>query len=431
MTLRSLRTTRGQTRARTGTLAQPKKAIINQHERHRVRELERLGNLSSGTKLNKFSYITQPFHSLRPLIPPNPITCRLPTIKLPTTSNMSSLQLLPLPFDIANSALVTSKYPALAKDVERNYISQTSAFTAPLDILDIHDAGNPTRFALDHNVGASLYTALLRSARLISRAGNPELDPTTISASVPIERLREIDMPPPPILQVLRATQNPCMLLGTVKEINQTYDALQEWGKEAVRWVVEARARCLVVENGWKWDAPPHALFPEMPGIASDRAADYTSRALEWLEQSATQPVDPSRLLEWHSSSSDDGHSATSQSTSDVSSSSFTSNSNSTDSINFGYSQALVRYDPEFAAQQVACHACHGHGVVSCEKRPLSPITTQFDTYAGFNQLHMAAPPNSLASSSDTSSADSLIFWTDDSMDCDSDMADTEGAAQD
>ncbi|KAF7966590.1 hypothetical protein HWV62_37829 [Athelia sp. TMB] len=338
-----------------------------------------------------------------------------------------STQLLPMPFDIANSALVSSKFPTLAEDVYRNYASQASALTLPLDILDIHDAGSATRLALDHAVGASLYAILLRIARVISRAGNAGRDPRDVCISILAERLAEIDMPYPPILQILQATQNPCMLMGTLEELEQTYSALQEWGQDGIRWIIEARARCLAMNNGWNWDAPPHSLFPGMPAIDTDQATDYSARALEWLEQSATQPTDPSHLLEWHSSSTDESRSNSSYSSHESSPS---PKSNSTDnSINFGYSQALVRYDPDFAAQQMACHACHGHGFIACEKRALSPIITHLDGQAGFHQLRMTAPPNSLVSSSGTSSSNSstpsLVFQTDDAMDSDSDMADS------
>lgn len=211
----------------------------------------------------------------------------------------SQSRLLPFPFDIAGSALVTRNYPLIASDVLRNYLSQTSPLVIPLDPIDIHYAGSTNRLALDRELAEAFWYTIKRIARVIYRAANPNLDPWNLAAGIPEARLREIGLPHPDIVNALQATQNPCFLLGSRQEIMDTFAAMQKWGVEGLQWSIEARVRCAVLGNEWKWDSAPNELFPPVRAILSEEFSEYADRALTWLDNSALI-TDPSRMIEWH-----------------------------------------------------------------------------------------------------------------------------------
>lgn len=148
-----------------------------------------------------------------------------------------------------------------------NHLLQCGPLSWSLTQYDIHGfAGGSC--TIDVHVASGLWALILRIARAILQAAYPGKDVRQLMPYIHPTLLAEIAMPAPPIIDALGFSQNPCIVSGSPQEIVEQFTALQKFGIEGLKWLLDARARCAIFSTHWSWPHAPNETFPSIPAIA-------------------------------------------------------------------------------------------------------------------------------------------------------------------
>ncbi|KAF7975912.1 hypothetical protein HWV62_8347 [Athelia sp. TMB] len=203
----------------------------------------------------------------------------------------------PLPVLSADDldALVHFIHPVLSQDSVLSNLIQTSPLALKLSAADFHAHSADGKYgALDIVVATAIWFIIRRIAHTIILAANPGMDPHHPRPVIPFTRLREINMPPPTIIKVFGYTQNPCLLIGTLEEVSDRFEFIQQLGIEGLRWLLNARARCDRYPNGWHWSSPSNETFPTHPALKDTQPVAREDRMLDYFEPA---PLDRALIL--------------------------------------------------------------------------------------------------------------------------------------
>lgn len=147
-----------------------------------------------------------------------------------------------------------------------NHLLQCGPLSWVLTAYDIHGYEGGT-CTIDVHLAGGLWALILRIARAILQAAYPGKDVRLLQPYIHPELLGEIAMSAPPIIDALGFSQNPCLISGTPGEIVEHFTALQKFGIEGLKWLLDARARCAIFSTRWAWPYAPNETFPTLPSI--------------------------------------------------------------------------------------------------------------------------------------------------------------------
>ena len=194
----------------------------------------------------------------------------------------------PLTLDTADAEALALRMPQITPTQIAYHIMQSSPLAMQIDEGDLHKlSSDGSLCALDWQVAATIWCAILRIARTILLAANPGMTVRSLRPVIPDTRLEEIDMPMPFIIKALDFTQNPCLLSGTPQEIIARFRYIQQLGVDGLRWLIHAKFRCARVENGWQWGAPPSQTFNQHPLLADGPVVPMEHRSLDHFDAPA------------------------------------------------------------------------------------------------------------------------------------------------
>lgn len=148
-----------------------------------------------------------------------------------------------------------------------NHLLQCGPLSWVLTAYDLHGYAGGT-CTIDVHLAGGLWALILRIARAILQAAYPGKDVRLLMPYIQPALLDEIDMSAPPIIDALGFSQNPCLVSGTPGEIVAQFTALQKFGIEGLKWLLDARARCAMYTTHWAWPHAPNETFPTLPSIA-------------------------------------------------------------------------------------------------------------------------------------------------------------------
>ncbi|KAJ2922287.1 hypothetical protein H1R20_g14808, partial [Candolleomyces eurysporus] len=183
----------------------------------------------------------------------------------PNDSNLH----LTLPHDHANSTYSTSPF--------------TYKLDHEFDFAEIHLVGDTqeTLVALDHYTVAAIVWAITCTKQIINRATRGIVPAVAVSAPIPEFMYKNLGMDKPRLVALLESTQiNPLRNLGKRSVLQQIFQGLQQLGREAIDWIIEARWRSQLLgdQSLWNWEDPrvlrPLAPFVRDPRLLAAPAVD-------------------------------------------------------------------------------------------------------------------------------------------------------------
>ncbi|RXW19084.1 hypothetical protein EST38_g6780 [Candolleomyces aberdarensis] len=162
---------------------------------------------------------------------------------------------LTLPHDHANSILSTSPF-SYKLDDEFDFIEV---------LPGLH--GETPKVALDSYLVAAITWAATRTKQIMNRATQGRVPAVAVSAPIPEYMFKNLGMEKPRLALLLeRANINPLLNIGDKGQLKRMFRGLQQLGREAVDWIIEARWRSLLLgeRSMWDWEDPRilPTLFP-------------------------------------------------------------------------------------------------------------------------------------------------------------------------
>ncbi|RXW12197.1 hypothetical protein EST38_g13656 [Candolleomyces aberdarensis] len=153
---------------------------------------------------------------------------------------------LTLPHDHANSILSTSPF-SYKLDDEFDFI-----------VLPSND-GQPPTVALDSFLVSAITWAAVRTKQIMNRATKGRVPSVAVSAPIPDDLFENLGMEKPRLAVLLeQANINPLLNIGNRRQLTQLFRGLQQLGREAIDWIIEARWRSLLLgkRSLWDWEDP-------------------------------------------------------------------------------------------------------------------------------------------------------------------------------
>ncbi|RXW11657.1 hypothetical protein EST38_g14199 [Candolleomyces aberdarensis] len=166
---------------------------------------------------------------------------------------------LTLPHDHANSILSTSPF-SYRLDDEFDFV----------EILPTH-VGEESRYALDASLVAAITWAATRTKQMMNRATQGRVATAVVGAAIPDYMFKNLGMEKPRLALLLENTNiNPLLNIGEKDRLKRMFRGLQQLGREAIDWIVEARWRSLLLGDRslWNWEDPRQ--FPRLAHIVQD-----------------------------------------------------------------------------------------------------------------------------------------------------------------
>ncbi|KAJ2936422.1 hypothetical protein H1R20_g672, partial [Candolleomyces eurysporus] len=146
-----------------------------------------------------------------------------------------------------------------------NSIFSTSPFTYKLDeefdfaeILPLEEGEQP-HVVLDSAVVAALFWAATRTKQIINRATRGAVPAVSVSAPIPNRLFENLGMKKPRLVTLFERTSiNPLLNIGDKGTLRRLYQGLQQVGREAIDWIIEARWRSQLMGSRslWNWEDP-------------------------------------------------------------------------------------------------------------------------------------------------------------------------------
>ncbi|RXW14020.1 hypothetical protein EST38_g11836 [Candolleomyces aberdarensis] len=154
---------------------------------------------------------------------------------------------LTLPHDHANSLYSTSPF-AYRLDNEFDFVE-----ISPME------KGGPCLFALDDHLVSSIIWAATRTKQIINRATKGVVPAVGVQAPIPDYMFDNLGMKKPRLVSLLERTSiNPLKNIGDQFILTRLFHGLQQVGREAIDWIVEARWRSQLMgkRSLWDWEDP-------------------------------------------------------------------------------------------------------------------------------------------------------------------------------
>ncbi|KAJ2925838.1 hypothetical protein H1R20_g11252, partial [Candolleomyces eurysporus] len=176
------------------------------------------------------------------------------------------------------SPLDTALHLSLPYD-HTNSVYSTSPFTYKLDeefdfaeIFPLEPGGRP-RVALDSALVTSLFWAATRTKQVINRATRGVVPAVNVGAVIPDSLFKSLGMKKPRLVTLFERTNiNPLLNIGDRDILTRLFRGLQQIGREAIDWIVEAKWRSQLMGNHSRWDwEDPRTLRPLGSWIDSSR----------------------------------------------------------------------------------------------------------------------------------------------------------------
>ncbi|KAJ2927229.1 hypothetical protein H1R20_g9863, partial [Candolleomyces eurysporus] len=146
-----------------------------------------------------------------------------------------------------------------------NSIYSTSPLTYKLDeefdFVEIFPTGdrNHLQVGLDPAFVTALFWAITRVKQIINRATRGAVPSVAVNVAIPDELFDNLGMKKPKLLVLLeRADINPLRCFGERSTLRQIVSGLQQLGREAIGWILEARWRSQLMGDRslWDWEDP-------------------------------------------------------------------------------------------------------------------------------------------------------------------------------
>ncbi|KAJ2923698.1 hypothetical protein H1R20_g13397, partial [Candolleomyces eurysporus] len=161
-----------------------------------------------------------------------------------------------------------------------NSIYSTSPFTYKLDeefdFVEIFPTGdrNHSQVGLDPAFVTALFWAITRIKQVINRATKGAVPSVAVNSVISDELFENLGMKKPKLLILLeRADINPLRCFGERSTLRQIVSGLQQVGREAIGWILEARWRSQLLGNEslWDWEDPRalRGLIPDSSAPSS------------------------------------------------------------------------------------------------------------------------------------------------------------------